>query len=250
MRREDPSVTEEQVQRRYVYLNADGQGTLTAEDFAERHVCDKKPPAVELHGYYAFAVVQKLQSTSWKELRMIITPDVLGLGPAEGEGYDDVIPLYEIDGLRELSEGGREEGGWNPLKSICLIYTGPGVSMVGEGYNLGRKYCIAADFPMDIQEAKTEERMQGIGQHVTDGKLHTCGDFVKFLEVLVSQAKTRHKPQTLNARFIRSRLFVRSIFKSSPFQIGVGILLISNFAMSAFEAQMRESLVLEDGTTF
>ena len=90
MRREDPSVTEEQVQRRYVYLNADGQGTLTAEDFAERHVCDKKPPAVELHGYYAFAVVQKLQSTSWKELRMIITPDVLGLGPAEGEGYDDV----------------------------------------------------------------------------------------------------------------------------------------------------------------
>ena len=248
MRREDPSVTEEQVQRRYVYLNADGQGTLTAEDFAERHVCDKKPPAVELHGYYAEAVVQKLQSTSWKELRMVITPDVLALGPAVGGGYDDVIPLYEICGLRELSEGGREEGGWNPLKSICLIYTGPGVGMDGEGYNLGRKYCIASDFPMDIHEGKAEERMRGIGQHVTDGKLHTCGDFVKFLQVLVSQAKARHKSHTLNARFIRSRLFVRRLFKSSLFQIGVGILLISNFAMSAFEAQMRESLVLDDGS--
>ena len=80
------------------------------------------------------------------------------------------------------------------MKSICLIYTGPGVRMVGEGYNLGRKYCIAADFPMDIHEGKAKERMRGIGQHVTDGKLRTCGDFVKFLEVLVSQAKTRHKP--------------------------------------------------------
>ena len=133
MRREDPSVTEEQGQRRYVYLNADGQGTLTAEDFAERHVCDRKPPAVELHLYYAETVVKKLQSTSWAELRMVITPDVIALGPAEGGGYDDVIPLHEIDRLLAQRSGGREEGvrGWSPLRNTCIIFPGE------QGYNLG-----------------------------------------------------------------------------------------------------------------
>jgi hypothetical protein len=249
MRREDPLVTEEQVQSSFEYLNADGYGNVEFEEFAQRHALDKSPPPVELHSWYAEVVVRKLQSTSWKELRMVITPDVLALGPAVGGGYDDVIPLYEIISLRVLLQDGRAEGGWNPLRSICLIYTGTGVGLDAGGYNLGRKYCIAADFPMDIHEGKAGERMRRIGQHVTDGKLHipTIGDFVKFLDVLVSQAKTRHNSQTLNARFIRSRLLVRSLFKCSPFQICVGILLVANFAMSAFEAQMRDSLVLDDG---
>jgi hypothetical protein len=40
---------------------------------------------------------------------MVITPDVLGLGPAAEGGYDDVIPLGEIGRLQEISNdnGGR-----------------------------------------------------------------------------------------------------------------------------------------------
>ena len=47
------------------------------------------------------------------------------------------------------------------MKNIYLIYTGPGVRMDDEGYNLGHKYFIVSDFPMDIHEGKGEERMRG-----------------------------------------------------------------------------------------
>ncbi len=245
MQREDPSVTEEQVRSRFDFLNADGQGCVSAEEFGQRQALDKQPPAVDLSGWYAEAVVAKLQSTSWEELRMVITPDVLGLGPAAEGGYDDVIPLGEISCIRmqEISNdnGGRAQGRWGPTRSISLIFT------EAEGYNLGRKYCISVDVPLDIHEGTAGARAAQIGQHVTDGKVHTCGDFVKFLNVLISQAKKRHNSQTLSARFIRSRVVVRSLFQYPPFQISVGVLLVANFIMSAFEAQMRDSLVLDDG---
>jgi hypothetical protein len=86
MRRKDPSVTEEQIRRRFEYLDVGGNGRLSAENFSRAHLHSllTPPPAVDLHLYYAEATVKKLQSTSWAELRMVITPNVIALGPAEG----------------------------------------------------------------------------------------------------------------------------------------------------------------------
>ena len=60
-------------------------------------------------------------------------------------------------------------------------------------------------------------------------------------------SKERHNSQTLSTRFIRSRVVVRNLFQYPPFQISVGVLLVAKFNMSAFESQMRDSLLLDDG---
>ena len=105
---------------------------MSAEEFGQRQTLDKQPPAVDLNGWYAGVVVTKLQSTSWEELRMVITSDVLVFGPAAEGGYDDVIPLNQIGRMQEISNnnGGRAEGRRGPMRSICLIFTET------EGYNL------------------------------------------------------------------------------------------------------------------
>ena len=177
MQREDPSVTEEQVWCRFDFLNADGQGYVSTEEFGQRQTLDKQSPAVDLNGWYAGVVVTKLQSTSWEELRMVITPDVLVFGPAAEGGYDDVIPLDQIGRLQEISNnnGGRAEGRWGPMRSICLIFTEE------EGYNLGRKYCISVDVPLNIHEGEAGARVGRIGQHVTDGKFTPAQILSSFL---------------------------------------------------------------------
>ena len=52
MRRKDPSVTEEEILCRFDFLNKDGSGGVSAEEFEHRLVLLKPPPAVELHGWY------------------------------------------------------------------------------------------------------------------------------------------------------------------------------------------------------
>jgi hypothetical protein len=251
MRRKDPSVTEEQIRRRFEYLDVHGNGGLSAEEFAQArmHALRKPPPPVDLHGWHAEAVVKKLQSTSWAELRMVITQDVIALGPAGGGGYDDVIPLHEVDRLLEQRSGGRAEGvrGWSPLRNICMIFT---VNLQGaeKGYNLGRKYCISADFPLQIQEGGAGGRIEGTEKHVDQGKICSCGDFVKWLHVLVSQAKVR-QCKTFSAKLARSRLHVRALFDWVPFQVMIGVVLVVNFGLEIFKTQLQDILVDDNGPT-
>lgn len=88
-----------------------------------------------------------------------------GFGQVAEGIYDDGIPLDQIGRLQEISNnGGCPEGRWGPTRSMYLIFTEE------EGYNLGRKYCISVDVPLDIDEGKTGARVCRIGQHVTDGK--------------------------------------------------------------------------------
>jgi len=48
----------------------------------------------------------------------------------------------------------------------------------------------------------------GTGKHVAEGKICSCGDFEKWLVVLVSEAKERHQSQMISAKFARSRLLL------------------------------------------
>ena len=231
---EKPTFTEAKVHTRLHCLKSDG--TLSEE----RHTLDKLPPAVDLKGWYAETVVKKLQSTSWEELRMVITPAVIALGPAAGGGYDDVIPLHELVSIHEGLEQ-RIQGGWSPLKNICMLFT------VENGYNLGRKYFIAPDFPLQILEGGMGERIGGTGKHVGDGKINSCGDFVKWLRVLASNAKQRHQSQALSAKFARSRVYVRALFDWVPFQVVVGVILVVNFGSEVFKNQRQDMLVEDIG---
>jgi hypothetical protein len=254
MQREDPSITEVQVQRWFDAMNADGNGCLKIDEFEKRHTLDKQPPPVELHPWYAEMVVKKLQSTSWEEVRMVITPDVIALGPVAGGGYDEVIPLCEVDRLLESRDPGRVEGGWSPLRSVLIIFT---VNFQdaerlyplnpSSGYNLGRKYCISADFPLQIQEGGTGERIEGTAKHVEEGQICSIGDFVELMRVLESKAKNRHQSQTSSAKFARSRLAVRALFEYTPFQLVIGAMLIVNFALEVCKNQLQDILVDHDG---
>ena len=105
---------------------------------------------------------------------------------------------------------------------------------------------------MDTDAQSREAKLGGgigvIEKLVVDGKFLSLGDFVKTLNELVRQAKCRQQSQTLFAKFARSRLVVRALFLWKPFQMTVGALLAANFAMSGLEAQMGDSLTLDDGS--
>jgi len=207
-------MTDDEVPNRVIHLNGNGnRGTTEAFALAKQQLPTQ--PQVNWNGWHVKMIVRKLQSTSWEEQLLVLTPDVLALGPVAG-GHDEVIPLHEIDRLQEQRGAGRVERGWSPARSICMLFT---VDLQGaeKGYNLGRKYCISADFPLQIQEDGTGERIVGTEKHVADGKICSCGDFVKCLDVLVSKAKERHQSQTIAAKFARSRLSVGALFDWLPF---------------------------------
>jgi voltage-gated sodium channel len=91
------------------------------------------------------------------------------------------------------------------------------------------------------------ERIGGTGKHVGDGKINSCGDFVKWLRVLASNARQRHQSQTLSAKFARSRVYVRALFDWVPFQVVVGVILVVNFGLEIFKNQRQEMLVDDNG---
>ena len=82
----------------------------------------------------------------------------------------------------------------------------------------------------------------GTEKHVADGKICSCGGFVKWLDVLVSKAKGRHQSQTIAAKFARSRLAVGGRFDWLPFQITVGMILVVNFGLEVYKRQAQDIL--------
>ena len=73
----------------------------------------------------------------------------------------------------------------------------------------------------------------GTEKHVAEGKICSCGDFVKWLDVLVPEAKDRHKSQTTSVKFARSRLVVGSLLDWLPYQIIVSEILVVNFGLGS-----------------
>ena len=91
------------------------------------------------------------------------------------------------------------------------------------------------------------ERIRGTEKHIADGKIDSCGAFVKWLNVFAVKANQRRRPKTLSAKFARSRIAVQTLFDWFPFQIIVGLILIVNFAIEIFKGQCQEFLVDADG---
>ena len=85
----------------------------------------------------------------------------------------------------------------------------------------------------------------GTEKHVAEGKICSCGEFVKWLDVLVSEAKERHKSQTTSVKFARSRLVVGALLDWLPFQIIVGEILVVNFGLEVHKTQVQD-IIFED----
>jgi hypothetical protein len=219
-------------------------------------------PNVNLEGACE-VFVQKLQSTGWVDMGLVLTLDVIAFVEAGGvaKGYDDVIPLVDIDRVELIPDEdvpGSGGGSWSPSRCACKIFTvgwqgKPAYNSnlkpdVVDGYNLGRKYCISMDPDAQLREAKVGGGMGLIEKLVVDGKFHSLRDFVKTLSELVRRAKRRRQGESLFTQFGRSRLVVRALFAWTPFQTTVGGLLVANFAFSAMEAQAGDNLTLEDGS--
>jgi len=204
-------------------------------------------PAVNLAGWHMELAVSKLVSTArqvdFVPQTMILTADTLGLKGSKGE-IDDVIPLDQIATCDVVADNCRQEGGWNMVHGVLVLGT------CENGYNLSRKYCIAASFPLEVSGPESEGDGAAAPKHVpsTGSRFATALDLSGCLSTLVQEAKRRNQEQTLAAKFARSRLMVRGLFASLPFQVAVAGLLIANFVANAFEAQMTGRLELPDGS--
>jgi hypothetical protein len=81
-RRKDQSITDDEVPNRVIHLNGNGnRGTTEASGFALPKQQQPSQPQVNWDGGHVEMIVRKLQSTSWEEQRMVLTQDVLALGP-------------------------------------------------------------------------------------------------------------------------------------------------------------------------
>ena len=124
-------------------------------------------PKVNLEGACE-VFVQKLQDTGWVDMGLVVTLDVIAFVERSGvaKGYDDVIPLVDIDRVELIPDEdvpGSGGGSWSPSRCACKIFTvgwqGKSASSdlppdVVDGYNLGRKYCISMDTDAQSREAK------------------------------------------------------------------------------------------------
>ena len=114
MRRENPFITDEEVQKHYDRMDVNRDGRVSKKEFQQPVL---PQPPVDLKGWHMKAIVKKLQSTSWEDVLMVgfavtdyltlrmygwsllacldivdsvfvrwqvITPDVLAFGPIEG----------------------------------------------------------------------------------------------------------------------------------------------------------------------
>ena len=156
-------------------------------------------PAVDLEGWHLEVLVKKLQYTSFEDQRLIITKDVLALGPPGGE-FDEIIPFHEIDCFQDLSAPakrglappGVDTASWRGHHSLCSIATVP------EGFNTGRVYIIAAEFPFAIAgqyQDQAPARSRPVPEAQGKAEFQTQTAFLACLRVLASEAKVRQQPK-------------------------------------------------------
>jgi hypothetical protein len=68
MRRENPSITDEEVQQHYNRLDVNRDGRVSKKEFQQPVL---PQPPVDLMGWHMKAIVKKLQSTSWEDVLMV-----------------------------------------------------------------------------------------------------------------------------------------------------------------------------------
>ena len=212
--------------------HGDTSKTATADTLSSLQLSAK--PAVDIEGWHLELRVKKLQYTSFEEQRLVITKDVLALGPPDGgDVFDDIIPLDEIHRIVDLSSPaqrgfappGVASDAWELEHSICNVGTSP------HGHNIGRSYLLALEFPAAItvsqgqDEAPPHSRAVPVAGEAT--VLETQAAFLSCLQALVRECVVRKQPKTWAARFARSRLFVKRQFSSTPLQVSVALLLVS-----------------------
>jgi hypothetical protein len=96
---------------------------------------------------------------------------------------------------------------------------------------------------LQIQVHETGKMIVGTEKHVAEGKICSRGDFVKWLDVLVSQANCRPQSQTTSLKFARSRLIVGALLGWIPFQIMVGVILVVNFGLEVHMTQAQDIIL-------
>lgn len=159
---------------------------------------------------------------------------------------DDVIPLHEVASITDLwhDKPARAEGSWETLDGMCGILTEP------DGYNKGRTYCLSASFPLQVvgqdgECATTEKDSCAIPR--PGEQFASASHLMKALDALIHDAKKNVRGTSALARFRASRVLVRRIFWSLPFQSTVAFLLVANFCLNMLEAQMYGNLEDEFG---
>ena len=195
--------------------------------------------------------VKRLISTAFDDTQLVITPEVLAMGP-RGDGYfDEIIPFKDVDYITNV--GGDEdgnvmrcEGSWSRLFGLCAIYTKL------NGHNRGRTYLLSIKFPCTVlrkgaQSAHHGEGMKTLNTH-QDGHFRSQAKFIKFLEALARGAAKRAEDPSLRGKFQRSRMFVHAIFQDVRVQVMVAVLLAANFAVNGYEAEVRKVLPVREMT--
>lgn len=221
-----------------------GLGTLRPKNalWLRRMASMAPTPGVSTASWYLTMTVKRLFSTSFQDQQLIITRDVLAFEPLDGDELDDVIPLCEIEKVENLGNVERGEGCWGTLHGLTAVST------MSTGYNMGRKYLISMHFPCAVggqawSAATQPPLVEHPGREFTNqGQFHEC------LTKLVWEARQRALDRSLAGKFRRSRTFVRHHFRSLNVQISVAMLLIANFFLNAWEAQLEGTLELEDGS--
>jgi hypothetical protein len=182
---------------------------------------------VDLEGSYLEFSVRKLQSTSLKHQRMVMTRDLIAFGAPGGDAFDDVIPLSEIHRVHDCSDPGRSEGSWDVVPGMFVLTTAP------SGVNSGRSYCLAAEFPLQSTGKNVEGRPALSLVPDPSAVVETQVALLRVMEALIREAQIRAKSKTLGAKFARSRLVVKHVFMSLPLQLTVALLLTTNFVANA-----------------
>ena len=203
---------------------------------------------------------------------MVLTRDVLGFGTrGQRTELDDVIPLREIDSVKDLwhhDTACRAEGGWVLMDSMIGLKTIPGA------HNLGRAYCITASFPLDVdgrcscrprkivsprrlmialtaclyQFTRETEAPESLVVCSPGSKLTSAAELIECINSLANDAILRTQDNSMYGKFARSRIWAKTVFRSSSFQIAIAILLVTNFCANLIEAQLAGNLTEEDGS--
>jgi hypothetical protein len=222
-------------------VDLDGDGDVGVdgnqkEGLEERHAAAHVAKHVDLEGWYLELSVRKLQSIMLEHQRMFVTKDVIAFG-APGEDrlkFHDVIPLSEVQHMHDCSEPGRSEGSWSEVPDMFILTTTP------SGFNAGRSYCIAVEFPLQSTGKDGEGRPASKQVPGARAVVENQAALLKALEVLIRQAKIRTQSKTFGSMVTRSRLAVKCVFHSLPLQMSVALLLSANFFANATEAQVGQ----------
>ena len=150
---------------------------------------------------------------------LILTSSICSRADGVGQESSDVIRLTDVNFLEDVSSDERQEGAWEWQSGTLMIHT------FCQSQNAGRKYCLR----VGADDASFAALLAN-------------------LRSLIAQAKRAAMEHTCSAKFHRSRLLVQSIFRSTAFQLLVGLLIFANFMANAIEAQYKLSLASDDGT--